>query len=229
MARGPGGSGSSGPPSAPGCRSGGYATWSKEATSYRKLAERVRASGARAVYLNSSPPLGVGQMIRDLRVVDPRLRIIGNQGLTPVSALFQSTGSAARGVIMTSPGLTPDALGARGRDFVRRFGATTPGHRVSNLDVYAAAATEVLLDAVAHSDGTRESVARALKRTRLTDSAIGPLALAPDGEPTTNPITVLRVERRVGRPTVFLDTEGAKRISIVDPPARLVGAPLTQR
>jgi branched-chain amino acid transport system substrate-binding protein len=202
-----------------------YGSWSSEATDYRGLAERVRASGARAVYLNSSPPLGVGQVIRDLRAVDPGITIIGNQGLTPVSALFPTAGSAARGVIITSPGLTVDALGDRGRRFVREFGATLPDHRVTNFDVYAAAATEVLLDAIARSNGTRESVARALKHTRLADSALGPLALAPDGEPAANPISVLRIERREGTPKILLDTRGAKRIGVIDPPVELVGAP----
>ena len=202
-----------------------YASFSAEAADYRTLAARVRASGARAVYLNSSVPLGVGRVLRDLRaVLDPGVTIIGNQRLTPVWILFKDAGSAARGVIMTSPGLTVDALGARGRRFVREFGAALPKHRVTNLDVYAAAATEVLLDAIARSDGTRESVARALKRTRLADSPLGPLALAPDGEPAVNPFTVLRVERPQ-RGKVFLDTTGATRIGVIDPPAQLVGPP----
>jgi ABC-type branched-subunit amino acid transport system substrate-binding protein len=71
-------------------------------------------------------------------------------------------------------------------------------------------------------------VARALKRTRLADSAIGPLALAPDGERTANPITVLRVERRQGTPKIFLDTRGADAIDVVDPPDDLVGPPRGQ-
>jgi branched-chain amino acid transport system substrate-binding protein len=204
-------------------------SWSAEARSFRRVAERVRASGVRAVYINSSVPVGLGPLIRELRAeLDPGVTLIGNQGFTPVSELFAAAGGAASGVIMTSPGLTVDALGERGRRFVREFGATVPSHRVTNLDVYAAAATEVLLDAIARSDGTRESVARALKRTRLADSAIGPLALAPDGEPTANPITVLRVERRQGTPKIFLDTRGADPIDVVDPPDDLVGPPRGQ-
>jgi hypothetical protein len=41
---------------------------------------------------------------------------------------------------------------------------------MATLDVYAAAAGEILLDAIARSDGSRESVARALKTVRLRDS-----------------------------------------------------------
>jgi YVTN family beta-propeller protein len=202
-----------------------YASWTPGATDYRSLAERVRASGARAVYLNTAGPLGGGQVLRELRaVLDPGVTIIGNQGLTPVSGLFAEAGGAARGVIMTWPSRTVEALGARGRRFVREFRAAPPKREITNFAVYAAAATEVLLDAIARSDGTRESVTRALKGTRLADSVLGPLALAPDGEPATNPITILRAERPV-KGKVILSIRGTRRIGVVDPPSVLVGAP----
>ena len=107
---------------------------------------------------------------------------------------------------------------------MRDFGATEPGHQVSNLDVYAAAATEVLLDAIARSDGTREGVARALKRTRLADSVIGPLGLQANGEPVANPITYARVAHGGSRQDILLSIEGAKIMGVINPPARLVGA-----
>jgi ABC-type branched-subunit amino acid transport system substrate-binding protein len=86
------------------------------------------------------------------------------------------------------------------------------------------ASRAVLLDAIARSDGTRGSVARALKSTHLPDSVIGPLSLAPDGEPVGNPMSVLRVERHERQLQAILDTRGASRVDMIDPPARLVGA-----
>ena len=76
-----------------------------------------------------------------------------------------------------------------------QFRASRPGGRVGQYDVYAAAATEVLLDAIARSDGTRESVASALATTRLAASPIGPLTLDRRGEPTLTHFTVIRAER----------------------------------
>ena len=177
------------------------------------------------MYLKTEGPLGAPRVVRDLRaVLDPGVTIIGNQGLTPVAWFFGAAGSAARGVIMTVPGMTVDAVGPRGRRFLREFKTALPKHRLYYLDVYATAATEALLDAIARSDGTRESVARALKSTHLADSPIGPLSFAADGEPASNPISVLRIERRRKNLGLILDTRGARRIGSVDPPARLVGA-----
>jgi ABC-type branched-subunit amino acid transport system substrate-binding protein len=106
---------------------------------------------------------------------------------------------------------------------VREFGAWQPGHQVATLDVYAAAATEILLDAIARSDGTRESVARALKNVRLSDSVLGPLSLDSNGEPASQPITVLRAEHGGGRQDISLGIEGATIVDVITPPAELVG------
>jgi hypothetical protein len=84
--------------------------------------------------------------------------------------------------------------------------------------VHAAAAAEVLLDAIA-SDGTREGVARALKQTRLADSVLGP----PNGEPVDNPVTYARVERGGARQDILLSMDGARIMGVITPPADLVG------
>jgi YVTN family beta-propeller protein len=211
-----------------GLRVAGAATFRAKAKSYRGLAERVRASGVRSVYLNSFVAANLGPMLRDLRaVLDPRVAIIGNQSFLPISALFANAGNAARGVHITSPGLPIDRLGATGRRFVRAFGATQPRRRVTNVDAYAAAATEVLLDAIARSNGTRGSVARALATTRLADSPLGPLALDRRGEPVSNPISVVRAERGGGEP-VDLSLDGSVTEQVITPPAGLV-EPSTRR
>ena len=112
-------------------------------------------------------------------------------------------------------------LGATGRAFVRDFGATQRGRKIAQFDLYSAAATEVLLDAIARSDGTRASVTRALATTRLADSPLGPLALDRRGELTSNPIMVLRAVRP-SRRLVDFSLEGSVVEDVITPPARLL-------
>jgi DNA-binding SARP family transcriptional activator/ABC-type branched-subunit amino acid transport system substrate-binding protein len=205
-----------------GLRVEGAVAFRVEARSYRRLAVRVRSSAAGAVYVNTIMPANGGRLLRDLRaVLGPRAAIVGGPGFLPISSVFANAGDAARGVHVTSGGLTVDRLGATGRRFVRAFGPTQPKRRVSNFAVYAATATEVLLDAIARSDGTRESVARALARTRLADSPLGPLALDRRGEPVSNPISVVRAERGGGDP-IDLSLDGSVTVDVITPPARLV-------
>jgi branched-chain amino acid transport system substrate-binding protein len=207
-----------------GVKVAGHGVFDQNAKQYRRLARRIRDSGAGAVYTPAGIEQNMRAMLRDLRAtLDPDVEIIGMHHLTPVSLLVDTVGAPARGVLITRQGLQPQSLGPAGQRFVREFGATQPGHQVNNLDVYAAAATEVLLDAIARSDGTREGVARALKHTRLADSVIGPLALQPNGEPVANPITYARVERGGSREDILLSIEGAKIMGVITPPASLVG------
>jgi ABC-type branched-subunit amino acid transport system substrate-binding protein len=104
---------------------------------------------------------------------------------------------------------------------VREFGATQPDGQVRAWDVYAAAATEVLLDAIARSDGTRASVTRALATTRLNDSVVGPLEFDRRGEPISNPVGVMRTVRYVDDPLDF-SVEGSVTEDVITPPARLL-------
>jgi YVTN family beta-propeller protein len=205
-----------------GLRIAGYAAFDARDTSYRALAERVRASGVRAVFINSGLAANVAQLLRALRAVEPRVEIIGSQNFSPIPALFANAGAAARGIHITYAGLPLERLGPTGRRFVRDFEAVSRGRTLGPYDAYAAAATEVLLDAIARSDGTRESVSRALATTRLGDSVIGPLALDRNGEPTSNPITVLRAVRGGGDLTRFDSTEGGVAEEVITPPARLL-------
>jgi ABC-type branched-subunit amino acid transport system substrate-binding protein len=185
----------------------------------------VRASGARAVYLNTNLAANLGRVLRDLRSkLGRRVAIIGTHGFLPVSALFAQAGRAARGVHITSPGLPLDRLDAAGRRFVHAFGATQPGRHVTNFDVYTAAATAVLLRAIARSDGTRASVARALAQMRLSNSPAGPLALDSRGELVSSPIAVVRAEHGGGAPDV-LGLDGSVTEDVLTPPRRLVAEP----
>jgi hypothetical protein len=50
-----------------------------------------------------------------------------------------------------------------------------------------------LLDAIAHSNGTRGSVLHELFRTNIRNSPVGNLRFAADGDPARAPVTILRV------------------------------------
>lgn len=142
----------------------------------------------------------------------------------PVGTLFDVAGPAARGAYITMAGLPHERLGPTGRRFVSDFGATRPGGQAPTLALYAATATEVMLDAIARSDGTRESVSRALAEVRLADSPLGPIALDRHGELERNPIAVVRADHG-GEPHDPVGTQGGTVVEVIEPDARLVGKP----
>jgi ABC-type branched-subunit amino acid transport system substrate-binding protein len=59
--------------------------------------------------------------------------------------------------------------------------------------VYAAQATEILLDAIARSDGTRASVTRELGRTRIQAGILASIRFDQHSDLVEAPVTVFRV------------------------------------
>jgi ABC-type branched-subunit amino acid transport system substrate-binding protein len=87
---------------------------------------------------------------------------------------------------------------------------------VTAAAVYAAQATELMLAAIARSDGTRAGVARALRATHLGESLIGPVDFDARGDIIPRPVTILRAEHG-GGPMVIGGTDGAAIDRVIEP------------
>ena len=81
-----------------------------------------------------------------------------------------------------------------------------------------AQATEVLLDAIARSDGSRASVARELFRVRFSDGIVGRVAFDRNGDPTHNLIPIFRVPKSA--PEALYPDDPVDRV--IPTPVRLV-------
>jgi ABC-type branched-subunit amino acid transport system substrate-binding protein len=196
--------------------------WNPKAHSYDPLADAVTRAAPDAVYVAGLLDSNGGRVIRDLRAKLPsRSELIANDGFLPVAALFKGAGSAARGVYVTRPGLSPDRLPPEGRQFVARFAATQGTRPVYFESVYAAQAAGLLLDAIARADGSRESVAAALRRTRVERGLLGSIAFDSEGDMTRASVTVFRVVRGGGSELVS-STEGAQTLRTISVPSDLL-------
>jgi ABC-type branched-subunit amino acid transport system substrate-binding protein len=150
--------------------------------------------------------------------------VVGCDGMLPTSRLFQRAGAAAAGTYIAIQGLIRDSLPPAGRAFARDFSAAHGGARVDAYAVYAAQATEVLLAAIARSDGTRAGVRRELMRTRVSNGLIGSFAFDARGDPDPAPISVVRADRP-GSDLRVLTYDGARVLAPIAPPWELWGAP----
>jgi len=199
-----------------------HESWDPQARSYRGLVQAVGRSGAQAVVLSGLLDTNGAHVVRELRgQLGREVIVLGNEGFTPVSLLLERAGDAGRGVYVSLNGLTLERLGPAGRRFVRAFSAAQPGADIQPSAVYAAQAMEVLLDAIARSDGTRASVLRELFRAKVTAGLLGDFSFDENGDISESPITILRAERGGGANTI-LSFEGAVIESIQRPQASLV-------
>lgn len=181
-----------------GVRIAGTEVYPPEAKSYDALAGRVARSGARGVFLAGGQAEGAVGPLKALRArLGTRVQILAADVLAEgsIRGLLEVAGPAARGVYMGATDVPPGARGlsAAGRRFARDFGAfesPVPGV------LQAAQSAEVVLQAIARSDGTRASVLRELRATQVKNGLLGSFRFDRNGDITPARIPIYRVTGR---------------------------------
>jgi branched-chain amino acid transport system substrate-binding protein len=185
--------------------------WNPNAGSYRRLASEIAARGADGVFLAGTLAANGVTLIRDLRArLGGGFPLLASDGFAPAADTAGVVGPAAEGLYVSTAGVAVDRLPPSGRRFVASFRKAT-GQDAPSFAAYAAEGAEVLLDAIARSDGTRASIVRELFRTRVRGGVIGDFRVTPTGDTTASAITIQRIEG--GQAETF---------AVIVPPARLV-------
>ena len=104
-----------------------------------------------------------------------------------------------------------DKLPRAGRRFLAAFSKANGGRSPDPFSVYAAQATEVLVQAIAGSDGTRGNVAARLLRVKVRNGILGTFGFDRNGDATAGAVTIYRIRDGKG----WQDT-------VIVPPAALV-------
>ncbi len=95
---------------------------------------------------------------------------------------------------VTTYGIPNERLPPQGKEFLTSFAAGRGGDRGPDLGAsYGAQAADILLDAIARSDGTRASVTSEVRSTDIRNGILGDIAFDPKGDLVEAPITVLRM------------------------------------
>jgi branched-chain amino acid transport system substrate-binding protein len=195
----------------------GPASPSAGADHFRSVARRLGSSGTDAVVIAGLNDPRAAEFIRAARAaMGRRLVVIAPDAFVPASALLHDIGRAAAGMYVSGAVVTDPAhqLPAAGREFVRQLRATQQRRTINIFAPYAAQAAEVLLAAIADSDGTRASVTRQLLRVRIRRGILGPFTFDQTGDPTRNLIPIFRARPAPG--VLFPE----------DPVFRIISAPV---
>jgi branched-chain amino acid transport system substrate-binding protein len=173
----------------------GKTIWDERRSTPAALAAQIRRSGADAVVLAGLFNYGIsGDVVARLRsALGPRVTLVGDDGFLPIPVLLRDSRGLARGMYITAAAAFPGNLTATGRDFLRRLAEAYPEQPQSGFTPYAAQATDVLLAAIARSDGSRSSVTAQLLGVKLRDGPLGSLTLDAQGDPVRTVVSVFRV------------------------------------
>ena len=161
--------------------------------SYSKLAASVAAAQPDVVYLAGLTQDNAKTLIEDLRAaLPPGVELIAPDGFA-YSFVAQELGAAGEGMLVTNTSIPAELLPPAGEQFVSEF-----GHAVGEPGFLgapeAAQATEVLIDAIARSDGTRASVVEELFATKVDNGILGSFSFDAYGDVVPAPVGVYRFE-----------------------------------
>jgi DNA-binding SARP family transcriptional activator/ABC-type branched-subunit amino acid transport system substrate-binding protein len=184
--------------------------WTLDPSSYAGLARRIKRSRANGVFLGGGQTDNDTLLLNDLRAeLGENVQILAPESFASPQ-LAAAVGPAGEGMTVSTPGVPPDALTGPGARFVSRFESTL-GQPPEQYSVYAAQATQLLLDAIARSNGTRASVNHQLFTSRIHNGILGDFAITPSGDTTANNVTIYR-----------LTAGKLKRLTVITPPPSLV-------
>jgi branched-chain amino acid transport system substrate-binding protein len=170
----------------------GSATFDDAAKRSTTLATRVARSAADGVVIQGVDYPGGDMLLKTLRArLGQRVAIFTGEGSGGIPAVIERAGPAARGLYTTSLALPPDGLEQTPalERFVRDFGDRAHG----SYTAQAAEVTEVVLGAIARSDGTRASVLEQIQATQVKDGLLGSFSFDRHGDMTPPKVAVVRV------------------------------------
>jgi DNA-binding SARP family transcriptional activator/DNA-binding beta-propeller fold protein YncE len=191
--------------------------WKLDHPAADQVLARVRATHADGVFVAGGDYPGGARLVAALHAgLGPKVPIVVTDWLAGWRDLLRVGGRSVDGVYASTAGVPDSSLPPAGRGFVRRVGS-----RSFRTAVNGGAAAEVLLDAIARSDGTRASVARDLFATHIR-SLLGDLRIDARGDPTTAAVTIFRIEAGAHNDTGQGDLQDAVVDRVIEPPPRVI-------
>ena len=183
-----------------GIKIAGFDAWDSKATSYTSTYDKIKQTDADAVFLGGLICENGAQLIKDkVAVLGPNdgVKLLAPDGFT-TQATIDEAGAAAEGMYLSVAGQPIDAFPASAKGFVDGLLAgPLSGKPIDPYAIYGGQAAQVMLDAIAASDGSRSDVISKLFASDVQDGLLGTFTFSEDGDPVAS----AEVRRRRSRCT----------------------------
>jgi branched-chain amino acid transport system substrate-binding protein len=166
----------------------GFEAWDPKASSYEAQMKKIQGTGADAIFLGGLVDENGAQVIKDKVAVlgpnDGDVKLFGPDGFA-TQATIDESGPAARGMYLSVAGVPIDAFTGAGKEYVDALAAgPLAGQAVEPYAIYSAQSAQIVLDAIAASDGSRADVIAKMYETEVTDGLLGSFSFNENGDPT---------------------------------------------
>ena len=166
----------------------GFEAWDPKASSYEAQMKKIQGTGAEAVFLGGLIDENGAQVIKDKVAVlgpnDGAVKLIAPDGFT-TQATIDEAGAASKGMFMSVAGVPIDAFTGTAKTFIDSLLAgPLQGKAIDPYAIYGAQSAQVVLDAIAASDGSREDVIAKMFASEVEGGLLGTFWFNENGDPT---------------------------------------------
>jgi branched-chain amino acid transport system substrate-binding protein len=188
-----------------GIKIAGFDAWDSKATSYTSTYDKIKQTDADAVFLGGLICENGAQLIKDkVAVLGPNdgVKLIAPDGFT-TQATIDEAGAASAGMYLSVAGQPIDSFQGAAKEFVDGLLAgPLSGKPIDPYAIYGGQSAQVMLDAIAASDGSRSDVISKLFASDVQDGLLGTFTFSEDGDPVasggvTTAITVYKAEDKL--------------------------------
>ena len=174
----------------------GHEGWNKDDPNYTALMTKIRATGADGIYIGGISTNNGGQLMKDKVAVvgdNDKVKVLVSDGFV-LSSLFDEAGpDNVNGAFGTAPTQPPENLSGAGAKFVSDLETKLGVDNLEVYTVYAAAAAQVMVDAIGKSDGTRQDVVAKVLGANV-DTVVGPMSFDENGDPAQKVESVYKAQ-----------------------------------
>jgi ABC-type branched-subunit amino acid transport system substrate-binding protein len=157
------------------------------ASNYEALMRKVKSSGADCLFLGGLIDENGAQVIKDkVKVLGPNtgsVKLIMPDGFTTQQTIDEAGVENTRGAFLSVAGVPIDQFTGPAETFINGYKETLGGAPVDPYAIYGAQAGQIVLDAIANSDGSRGGVIEQIFQTKVENGLIGSFEINENGDP----------------------------------------------
>ena len=170
-----------------GIKVAGFEAWDPKASSYEALFRKIGGTDADAVFLGGLIDENGAQVIKDKVAVlgpnDGEVKLFVPDGFTTQQTIDEAP-EAAPGMFLSVAGVPIDQFEGPGAEFAEALKPRIGGKPVDPYAIYGAQAAQVMIDAIAASDGSRGDVIAKMFEASVTDGYLGSFEINDTGDPS---------------------------------------------
>ncbi len=170
-----------------GIKVAGFEAWDPKASSYEALFRKIGGTDADAVFLGGLIDENGAQVIKDKVAVlgpnDGEVKLFAPDGFTTQQTIDEAP-EATPGMFMSVAGVPIDEFQGAGAEFAEKLKPRIGGKPVDPYAIYGAQAAQIMLDAIAASDGSRADVIAKMFEAEVTDGYLGSFEINDTGDPS---------------------------------------------